>query len=627
MVVLVLLFALALATSITSVPPPAGREAALVADAQDGKLNVTPLLDAALIASGVADGDVPMEAAKVRAVLAPAIERARDAPVDARGDALLRALHETVLRKYVATASEIDDVARTGEFNCLSSALLYVVAADGLVDNPRAMVSKHHAYARVAVNGRSVDVETTSPDGFNADRNAMMTPAYVTTIAGPGISPRDLLEDLRSSEELPILSHVAGVYSNRAVALAARGDLARTAIALDRATRLASGGLKARATAWRAGVLNNGALALAGAGRLEDARALLELALDGVDDGTKRLLLGNLTSLHLQAADAAMTRGDWTGALAAVAAAEELGSPSPATSAAAARLRARANAELAALDGDDKRCHVDDALEASTCFSTLARSLRESDFDAALQHARRAYALAPQEPNAARALFFTLVGKARAEADRGSCDAVEALAREAAPRAAALEGQRFSADEVAASCWARLGDAAFDKKDWAASSRSYERATTHLPRDAALRQNMAAVDVNRAIELAAAGRCDDARPFAQRAVQRDRGLGLKAAELLESCAAVRAKDAADHGDFSLAAAELRRGLRDAPTSILLKETLGAILHNIAVRMLRENNCSDALALLPELRRAHQRDAADAIRASCERCAGCGASPR
>lgn len=611
----VLAFLFALAAAVTSVPPPQGREAKLVADARDGKLDSTSLLDAGLIASGVPDDKLAGEAGKVRALLSPAIERARMAKsARERGDVLLRALHETVFRKYVTSASEIDGVVGTGEFNCLSSALLYVVAAAGLVDDPRAMVTKHHAYARVTVDGSSVDVETTIASGFDADRKKLMTPEYVKKIAGPDTSPEELLKDLQAPEELPVLSLVAGVYSNRAVALASRGDLQAATVALDRAAHLAAGGLKSRAAAWRAGVLNNGALALADEGRLEDARDLLVLAMEGVDGETRRLLRTNLATMHLRIADRAIARKDWTSALLAVTAAEARG----ANGGDCATVRARANAELAALDGTDARCHVGTAppAEAAACLAALARSLRERDIDTALQHARRAFALAPKQPDAVRALFFMLAGKAHSESDAGRCDAVEALVREAAPHTQALDGQHWSAGDVMASCWARMGDRAFDKKDWHKASRSYARAATHQARNASLRTNLAAVDLNRAIELSAAGSCDDARPFARRAASGDATLDDKAMHVLESCAAVRAKKAADGGDWRLAATELRRGLRDAPASAALRDNLGTMLHNTAVRLLRDKACDEARALLPELDTLRKGEAAEAIRAAC-----------
>lgn len=604
------------AAPVKSVPAPTGLEKKLIADAEDGKLDSLSLLDAALVASGVPDADVATESKRVRLNLAPAIARAkaRSTPRE-RGDALLRALHETVFRSYAIGATEIDGAVRTGEYNCLSSAVLYVVAAEGLVDDARAMVSRHHAFARVIVDGKPVDVETTTPVGFGADRKKLMTPEFVRRIAGRDTTPAEMLADLQSPEELPLLSLVAGVYSNRAVGLAARGDLASATIALDRAARLASGGLKSRAAAWRASVLNDGALALADEGRLDDARVLLEIALEGTDGETKRLVAQNLAVIHLQMADAALTKKDWTGALTSVDAATRAGARPEDTTA----VRARANAALAALDGNDARCNVDKspANEAATCLAALARELRDRDVDAALQHARRAFSLAPSNGDALRALFFTLAGKVRVESDNGKCDDVEALVREALPHVAVLDGQKWVPAEVMSSCWARAGDAAFDRKDWDAASRTYARARTHLPNDAAMKQNLAAVDLNRAIELGKDGKCDQARPFAKRAVKSDPALEDKSERVLESCAAVRAKGAADAKDWDRAAAELRRGLRDSPKSQPLAQNLATMLHNIAVAHLRDKKCDDARALLPELDALKAKEAADAIRASCK----------
>lgn len=610
---------------VREVPAPKGLEAKLVDDARDGKLDSMSLLEAALVASGVPDADVGDEVKRVRAAIAPAVARVRARPTQhARGDALLRALHETVFRRYSIGATEVDGVARTGEYNCLSSAIVYVVAAEGLVDAARAMVTRYHAFARVTADGKAVDVETTTAVGFGADRDALMTPEFVKRIAGDDTTPAEMLADLKSPEELPLLSLVAGVYSNRAVGLAARGDLAAATVALDRAARLASGGLKSRSAAWRAGVLNDGALALAQEGRLEDARLLLEIAIEGTEGDTKKLVGQNLASLHLKLADDALARKDFTAALTAVAAAERRGAP-PAD---VTNMRARANAGLAALDGSDARCRPDQAppAEAATCLAALARSLRDSNVDTALQHARRAHALAPHDDDVTRSLFYTLTGKIKAESARGRCGSVEGLVREAAPHVAVLDGQKWIPAEVNAVCWGRLADIAFDKKDWSAASSLYARALVHLPTDTAFRTNVAAVNLNRAIELAKAGSCDDARPFARRAAQGDAALDEKATRVLEGCAAVRAKQAADARDWERAAAELRRGLRDAPASAPLKQNLATMLHNVAAALLNARKCDDARALLPELDSLTNggsddatgagREAAAAIRTSC-----------
>lgn len=605
-------------------PAPRGLEAKLVDDAKDGELDGMSLLEAALVASGVPDKLVPGEAERVQAALAPAIVRAKTRKTAAaRGDALLRALHETVFRKYSATASEIDDVIRTGEFNCLSSALLYVVAAEGLVDSPRAMVTRHHAFARVVADGKLVDVETTSPLGFDADRKKLMTPAFVKQIAGVDASPAELLEDLKRPEELPVLSLVAGVYSNRAVGLVSRGDATGAAVALDRAARLASGALKSRAAAWRGGVLNSGAVELVDQGRLDDARALLELALDGSEGETRRLLVSNLATVHTKMAEASIARRDWTDALAHTADARRLGAADKDI----APFEAKANAELAALEGSDKRCQADhvvantpEARDAALCLANLAHTLHDKDVDAALQVARRAYSLAGTgknaEPNAPRALFYALLAKAHSESDKGRCDVVEQLIREAEPHRAALDGQKWSAAAAMASCWARAADKAFDEKHWDDAARLYQRASVHAPDDAGLKTNLARVDANRAIGLASEGRCDDARPLARRAARVDASLNGMTTALLESCAAVRAKKAADAHDWSTAATELRRGLRDAPASKPLEENLGVMLHNLAADLLKAKSCDDARALLPELDELGKKQAAAAVRQQC-----------
>jgi tetratricopeptide (TPR) repeat protein len=610
--------------AVTTIPAPRGLEAKLVADARDGALDTMGLLEAALIASGVADDAVALEARRVREALAPAIARARQKRTAAeRGDTLLRALHETIFRRYAATATEVDLVAPTGEYNCLSSALLYVVAAEGLLDKPRAMVTRHHAYARVTADGRVVDVETTTPAGFDADRKKLMTPEYVRKIAGRGTSPAELLEDLRHPEELPVLSLVAGIYSNRAVALTQRGDLQGAAVTLDRAARLAAGGLKSRAAAWRGGVLNAGAIELVEQDRLEDARALLELALDGSGGETRRLLTANLATVHLKMAEASVAQKDWVRVLSQLDRASELGALKKDWG----QLRARANAELAALEGSDRRCRAERAppgtpaaREAAVCLANLARTLRDQDVDRALQHARRAYALAGHgphaEPQAPRALFYTLAAKARSESDRGRCEAVESLVHEAVPHQAALDGQAWSGGEVMGGCWAQLADKAFDDKDWDAAARLYARARGHLPDDAALRGNLARVEVNRAIAIASEGRCDEARPIAHRAARADPALVEKSRALLESCAVVRARKAADAQDWPSAAAELRRGLRDAPSSGILKENLGTMLHNLAAAQLRAKRCDEARALAPELEALGKLEARDAVRRAC-----------
>jgi hypothetical protein len=218
------LFAATALTGAFEVAPARGVEAQLLEDAKDGTLDRIGLLRAALVASGVPDDKLAAEERRTRQALAPAIARARRVRTPAeQGRLLLHALHETVLVRYDANATDIDDVIATGEFNCLSSALLYVIAAHELGLATHAMVTKRHAFARVAVGDTSFDVETTTPNGFGIDRGRALSPELLARIAPPGVDRAALLEELKAPEQLPPLSLVAGIYANRSVPLVSAG--------------------------------------------------------------------------------------------------------------------------------------------------------------------------------------------------------------------------------------------------------------------------------------------------------------------------------------------------------------------------------------------------------------------
>ena len=384
---------------VTSLPPLTAYERSLAAHARDGRLEGTTLLDAALLASGVPEAAIAGEAKRVRAALAPAVARARTQQGEAaRGKMLLQALHETVLRRYELGATELNQVVRTGEFNCLSSALLYLVAAEGVLTSARGVVTPLHAFVRVTVEGKTVDVETTSPAGFDPDRSKLTT-AQVRQIAGEDVSPDAFREGLKQVEELPSLSLVAAVYSNRAIALARRGDTAGAALALDRGARMATGALLERLADWRASLLSKGAKDLVDLGRYDDARRLLELGLEVTEGSHRALLTKGLSIVHHHLGLAAAERKDWTVALAEAETAERLGLRNEAL----AQLKTESQAQLAVLEGSAARCHAEGlaarspgAKEAAACLAALAGELLERDTSSALQYARRALQLAPR---------------------------------------------------------------------------------------------------------------------------------------------------------------------------------------------------------------------------------------
>lgn len=613
-----LLLVLLAAAKVTSLPPLTPLERSLASHARDGKLEGTTLLDAALLASGVSEADIPAAAKRLRAALAPAIERARSQKSEAaRGRALLVGLHETVLRRYQLNATALDQVERTGEFNCLSSALLYLVAAEGLLPSARGVVTPHHAFVHVTIDGKTLDVETTTPAGFDPDRSKL-TSVQAQQLSGGDVSAETFLQGLKQAEELPSLSLVAAVYSNRAIALAREGDTAAAALALDRGARMATGALQKRLADWRASLISKGAKDLVELGRHDDARRLLELGLEVTEGSHRALLRKSLAIVHHHLGLAAAERKDWASALTHVETATSLGFQHEGL----AQLKTRALSQLAALEGTAERCHAEGlspksagAKEAAACLAALAEELLERDTPGSLQYARRALQLSAADRDAEAAIVFALDRQARAESAASRCEAVEALVSEGLPHAPALAPQQWDGKRLAGACWAQRSQVAFSQGKWDTAAAELGRARVFLPGDPTIVQSLARVEFNRGVDFANQGACDEARPHLMAALRDEPALGDKVTTALGGCAGQRANKAARAGDWPLVLAEVRRGLRDAPKDEGLQQNLGIALHNHASTLLSAGRCDEVRALLPALDAKDER-LMNAVRQGC-----------
>lgn len=608
------------------VPAPVGREAALVDDAKDGKLDKVDLSTAALIASGVSDARLEEQKAALQKAVASARARAQtQTTAKKRGNQLLKALHEMVFSRYQETQSDVAAVISSGEFNCLSSAVVFLIAADGLVDNPRGMLSKTHAFARVDVDGKFADVETTTKNGFSVDRNKLVTPEYLKTLGvGDGLSEAERLADLKNPDEVPLTGLIAALYSNRGVMLVRQGDVEGAAVAFDRATRIAQGEQRSRVAEWRAALLNNATQSLMNEGRLDDAKALLALALDGATGATRGALLQNLANVSVVQAEKARQSGRLREARALLDEAVATGTTSTALQAQIAAAGANLDGQLAAAAGDEGRCaRLRTAQEQARCFSAASQTLAANgNVDTALATAREGHAADPADATSSSVLYNALVLSIRKADKERACDRVEALTREAAATSKSLKDPPpFPAATVMGQCWWSRAEEALKAADADARAAAvnldaaaafFARARVHMPDDAGLAGNLREIDLRRAHTLAKSGRCDEARPLAKRADDAE-GRGV---QLLELCANERARALSQKRDWEGAVQELRRGLRDAPRSAVLDENLGRMLHNVAVALLKEKRCDDATTLVPELSARKQADVVEDIRQVC-----------
>ncbi len=147
-------------------------ERRLLDAAKNGKFDRMSFTEACLIAGGITD---PRERKKYLARLDSIEADARKATAGSKsvaedGARLLKFLHAGPMAKgYKSKQTDLHILLDTGEFNCVSSAVLYTVMAQRLGIDVRAVELPEHVFSILATRDRKIDVETTSSLGFDMD--------------------------------------------------------------------------------------------------------------------------------------------------------------------------------------------------------------------------------------------------------------------------------------------------------------------------------------------------------------------------------------------------------------------------------------------------------------------------
>lgn len=126
------------------------------------------LIQYSLVFSGVATSDLAHYAGRVEDLISDFMrvhEVGGDSALDA--EKALVFLHEHVMRRYVEEQTRLDVLLDDGTYNCVSSAVLYMILVRAVGIPVVGVQTKDHAFCSVEINGRSVDVETTNSYGFD----------------------------------------------------------------------------------------------------------------------------------------------------------------------------------------------------------------------------------------------------------------------------------------------------------------------------------------------------------------------------------------------------------------------------------------------------------------------------
>ncbi len=251
-------------------------EAALFADAADGRWDQHTLLRAALVASGVTDSR-SLERYEARFNdLASELRRTSSSAASPRqlAEAVFEFAHARILcGGYRLESSGLPAALDEGRYNCVSASVLYNCLAETVGLEARGLEVPGHAMSRIVLPDGVIDVETTCPTWFRLMNDPERQAQAVAATLGAAAEASTPAE----RREVSAVEFVATIYYNRGVDFLGERRFAEAVAANAKALRLDPASVTARGNLLA--TVNNWAIATAAEGRHEEAAALLRRGL------------------------------------------------------------------------------------------------------------------------------------------------------------------------------------------------------------------------------------------------------------------------------------------------------------------------------------------------------------
>jgi hypothetical protein len=84
-----------------------------------------------------------------------------------KAEAVLELMHKQFLQRYMPFQTRFDVLLATGQYNCVSSAVLYTILGTAVGLNVKGVRTSDHAFCSVKIGSEHIDIETTSIYGFD----------------------------------------------------------------------------------------------------------------------------------------------------------------------------------------------------------------------------------------------------------------------------------------------------------------------------------------------------------------------------------------------------------------------------------------------------------------------------
>jgi tetratricopeptide (TPR) repeat protein len=152
-----------------------------------------------------------------------------------RGEFILSYIHNKLLKNYSERQTRLDEILVNGRYNCVSSAVLYVILAASQGIDAWGVMTRDHAFVTVRVGNETVDVETTNPYGFDPGSRREFHDDFGRLTGFAYVPARNY----RDRADISPLELISLIFTNRIVDLESRGRYGDSvALALNRAVLL-----------------------------------------------------------------------------------------------------------------------------------------------------------------------------------------------------------------------------------------------------------------------------------------------------------------------------------------------------------------------------------------------------
>ena len=135
------------------------------------RLSTGDLIEIALIFSGVSQEHRVGYRSQILNLIADSkMSVEADSSPYEKGEAILAFLHASVFGRYDESQTYLDVLLDSGLYNCVSSSVLYAIFAREYGLELHGTITKDHAFCTLVIDDESIDVETTTPAGFDPGR-------------------------------------------------------------------------------------------------------------------------------------------------------------------------------------------------------------------------------------------------------------------------------------------------------------------------------------------------------------------------------------------------------------------------------------------------------------------------